>query len=634
MKIEWYLRRLKKMTFREIIKRLSESLLVFRSRIAFARNRKRPYAHFAPKGGTILLRDLPGTTLPVQWDNYRLFERSVDLTKQVDWYFSEKGAPWPQDHWATIDYRPGNPHGDIRINWELNRLQFLPAMALSDEGLAASIIDDWLRRNPYLQGPSYCSAMEVALRWISVFWAVCLFRRPVDDNLIRDIGGLAFTSGHFIESRLSTYSSAGNHLIVEAVGLFWIGKALEETDQGRLWLDRARRILWEQIPRQIHPDGVGREQSFWYLGFVLDAVLHYFLLEERSLIPEEVASRVEGAAEFLHETAPDGDAYFDYGDRDDGFVFRDGTDYQESPFPAILNVASSVFGRLDWQSSLPWAVGRHRFWTGIDCQGKVGTRAMPADDAPHSGAAPSKRGIRTFPHGGITVMKWGKGSLLFRHAPLGLEPTYAHGHADALAVLFFWGAASVLIDPGTGQYNGRQAIRNYFRSTLAHNTVQVEGRDQAEMLGPFMWRDSYAAELTLAEEGRSLVAEAAHRAYEGRFKVVHRRRVEWEGAKRVTIRDRFSCPSEAIRYTGALHLGDCKGVTREAGSVSADFEGFTLSLLFSPSVTVAVHHGSENPLVGWRSRRYGSIEPAFAITFSSTIGACPDPEVVLEINET
>lgn len=72
-------------------------------------------------------------------------------------------------------------------------------------------------------------------------------------------------------------------------------------------------------------------------------------------------------------------------------------------------------------------------------------------------------------------MKWSKGRLLFRHAQLGLEPTYGHGHADALSILFYWDNTPVLIDLGSGQYNGNQAIRNFFRSTTAHNTIEIGG---------------------------------------------------------------------------------------------------------------------------------------------------------------
>ena len=109
--------------------------------------------------------------------------------------------------------------------------------------------------------------------------------------------------------------------------------------------------------------------------------------------------------------------------------------------------------------------------------------------------------IKTYHDGGMTLMKWGKGDLLFRHARLGFGNTCGHGHADALSILFSWQNVPVLIDLGSGQYNGDQAIRNFFRSTIAHNTVEIGGKNQAKMLGPFMWEQSY--ETMLKEAGKT-----------------------------------------------------------------------------------------------------------------------------------
>jgi hypothetical protein len=40
----------------------------------------------------------------------------------------------------------------------------------------------------------------------------------------------------------------------------------------------------------------------------------------------------------------------------------------------------------------------------------------------------------------------------------------------------------VLIDLGSGQYNGNQDIRNFFRSTIAHNTVEIGEESQAKIV--------------------------------------------------------------------------------------------------------------------------------------------------------
>ena len=62
-----------------------------------------------------------------------------------------------------------------------------------------------------------------------------------------------------------------------------------------------------------------------------------------------------------------------------------------------------------------------------------------------------------------------------------------HGHADALSVKLAFGGRRWLVDAGTFCYIGPGGDRNIFRGTRAHNTLAVDGLDQAEPEGPFAW---------------------------------------------------------------------------------------------------------------------------------------------------
>jgi hypothetical protein len=469
--------------------------------------------------------------------------------------------------------------------------------------------------------------MEVALRWISIYWTVCLLRRPLDDTFRRNIDGLALASGRFIEKRLSTHSSAGNHLIIEALGLFWLGKALQKSKKGPEWLSKGRHILWEQILRQILSDGTGREQSVWYLGFVLDAFFHYLLLEDREIIPKEVLERVEKALDFIDEiTFPDG-TFFDFGDRDDGFVFRTSCDYGESPFPGLLNLGSWFFGRERWFRHLPDATTRFQFW---GCDRKQGLQPLVSRT---TGDKKREWKLMTYRDGGVTLARQGDGRLLFRHSKLGLEPTFGHGHADALSILLFWKNVPVLIDPGTGQYNGDQRIRNFFRSTIAHNTIEVEGIDQAVILGPFMWDRSYECTLNAATESPFPAVEAYHDAYKKKLGLVHVRRVEWPEPNHIEIWDRFTGPVSGLRCRGAFHIGDCQSVDRSGNRLLIGFHQFSVLLTFPDGFEVVPYRGSPDPFMGWRSTLYGKLDPNYSILYSFKCTGEKGHKTQIEIRE-
>jgi hypothetical protein len=61
--------------------------------------------------------------------------------------------------------------------------------------------------------------------------------------------------------------------------------------------------------------------------------------------------------------------------------------------------------------------------------------------------------------------------------------TGGHGHADALSIQLIVNGRPTLIDPGTFCYVCPE--RDRFRGTAAHNTLQVDGRDQSQTrMGP------------------------------------------------------------------------------------------------------------------------------------------------------
>jgi hypothetical protein len=352
------------MSVNEGFKRSLESLYIHFLRLKYSNRAKCRYAHFAGSEFELKFHVLPSALLPRDWKHYRIYDFEFDLTQLPDWYFTHNDSElrWPQHHFSRINYRPGNPHGDVRFNWELNRLQFLPTLAVSDAPLARRLISDWSEKNPFLHGPGYLASMEVALRWISIYWTACLLGDSLNSGLQQTLTGLAIASGNYIENRLSTHSSAGNHLIVETVGLFWLGKALDKYKHASRWIKKARAILGQQVVRQISADGSGREQSFWYLGFVVDALLHYLLLEDRKKISDDVWLRIEKALGFIHDlTLPDG-SFPDFGDRDDGVVFRCDDRYGETPFGGLLNIGAHFFNRPEWFRNGGIAKERLQFW--------------------------------------------------------------------------------------------------------------------------------------------------------------------------------------------------------------------------------------------------------------------------------
>jgi hypothetical protein len=103
--------------------------------------------------------------------------------------------------------------------------------------------------------------------------------------------------------------------------------------------------------------------------------------------------------------------------------------------------------------------------------------------------------------------------VVFDVGELGFGSLAAHGHADALSVLLDVNGRPLLRDSGTGSYAG-EGGREEFRGTAAHNTVEVDGTDQAKQRGPHIWGRRYTTKLEAVSLGSPLeYARATHEGY-------------------------------------------------------------------------------------------------------------------------
>lgn len=122
-----------------------------------------------------------------------------------------------------------------------------------------------------------------------------------------------------------------------------------------------------------------------------------------------------------------------------------------------------------------------------------------------------------------------------------LAPPYlpAHAHADALSFVLWADGKPVVVDPGSYAYAG--TARDLFRSTRAHNTVEIDGRDQCEFWGAF--RASFMPTVQRSPSERydaTLVLRAEHDGYERLDDpVIHERTFIWLGSEGLIVLDRL-----------------------------------------------------------------------------------------------
>ncbi len=104
--------------------------------------------------------------------------------------------------------------------------------------------------------------------------------------------------------------------------------------------------------------------------------------------------------------------------------------------------------------------------------------------------------------------------LLFDCGPHGMA-NCGHAHADALAIDVAAHGRTLLVDPGTFTYTGAREMRDWFRSSAAHNTLTVDGQSSSIPADTFSWKTITAGErLAWIEHPRFTFVVGRHRGYE------------------------------------------------------------------------------------------------------------------------
>lgn len=580
--VAWYVKRLRVMRPAEVLHRVGEQFTIRRLR---ATHEQFEPARAASLGFcTATARQLPDLPL----NDGAIFAQQDDLLAGrwpalgFDWQWQpgavcwriapDSGREWPATFFASIAYRPGNPCGDVRVAWEPARLQQLVSLAVlarrGDADVAARavrLIEDELlsftEANPPWAGIHYLSAMECGLRLLAVVHAIDMVRDRLERGaeVWSAVARLVSSHAPFIAARLSLHSSSGNHTIAECAALVYAGHLFPELPGASQWRERGLEILVAEMDRQVLPDGGSIEQAFWYLLLLADlAGLVVALLDHRNQpVPAPLREVLARARRFIAEFATCPEELPAVGDGDDGFAL--------SP---VLRLS------------------------------------FPAARARGAG--------ETFAHSGYSTARLPAGpdyEVLFDHGPLGMAPLFGHAHADALSVTLRIAGRDVLIDPGTYSYGGDLRWRAYFRSTAAHNTVTVDGLDQAQYETPFIWWRPYRCELVRCERSDDAFrALARHDGYSRLSrKVVHWRGVVLRSGCGLLIWDRLDGEGE--------HDIELRWHTK--GSVTASGGGWRLGedtvMEIGNNGSSGVLHASEEPPGGWWSPRYGVREPARTI---------------------
>ena len=451
---------------------------------------------------------------------FPLLGLTVATGPDIDWR-----KDYPNDKTSALRYMKRVPYldfeqvGDHKNIWELNRHQHLVLLAQAylltkQRDYLVEIVqqlESWFDNNRFMRGINWTSALEVAFRAISWIWIWHLVSSDMEPEFRKKFLAGLYRHSCYLERNLSIYFSPNTHLQGEAVALHALGALFPMLPGAARWKSIGAGLVREAMQKHVRGDGSHFEQSTYYHVYALDMFAFHLLLDAEA--PKEYRESLFRMAEYLNALLGAAREISCFGDDDGGRFFHPygaKTRYGRASLAVAARLLYKDFCHDDADS-----YELAHWW--------LGPAKNPKLTPPFSGSC-------IFKDAGMAAVVKGAVQLHLKYGEMPAD-SGGHSHADLLSLTVRDGAEPLLIDAGTYTYVGDPQWRDWFRGTSAHNTIVIDGLNQATPAGAFRWTDKPESEL---ESENPLTVTCRYHGY------VHRRKLVWKDSTTLIVIDEVS----------------------------------------------------------------------------------------------
>lgn len=550
----------------------------------------------------------------------------------TDWHRCElTGSRADENLIPTPDFCPPAETGELRAIWEKSRHHHTTVLALAyaltgDSRYAvgaAARIADWLGANPPQRGVNWASGLELGLRLMSWAWCYELLRPHPDWGTWFGPESPLWPSLHGHQVSLEAFGAGGpqgsddSDLLGGLAGQYVASVTWPVFPESARWQREAKQALTRAATLQFFESGVSRERGLGAHVFATEVLLLPALLGERN-----------------------GDAF------DPAYLARVARAIAVAGRLRGVDGASSHVGNVEERlsvqleprggSRVDWLLRVGRDWLGVPVPephgGRLGATLLLGDRRVPLHADPgSPNSSFAYPDAGLFVLASGAGTghpvrVLTYAGLLSSSALDGRGHTDALSFTLAVGPQAVVVAPDTSTFHTDAGWQRHFRSTAAHNTVEVDGQNQGVCIStPWTRQVGAVAQLWESwEDGARLVA--SHDGYAGLIGApVHHREFE--------LRGHFLSVTDHLAGQGhhdlRLHLHlhpDCEVHPESGHTWRVTWSGGGLRLRFDERLRVTLGVGEHNPAsgsppLGWYAPRSGVrwASPSLRATLTATL---------------
>lgn len=525
------------------------------------------------------------------------------------------GVDWPVGrHWS--EYPQFDPAlKDLKCVWEQSRFAWAYALARdfvrrgdeTEANLFWEILDEWDKQNPYGLTPQWACGQEGTFRMFAWLFAAMatLGSDSATGARLHRITELIWYTGRHVERNINyARGQKNNHALSEAASLLTIGLLFPELRRAGAWRAKGREVIETDLGRQTYSDGSYVQHSLNYHRVMLDDLLWAARLAELHDQPlsQFTLARLERALYWLIQMIePESGRVPNYGSNDGAQVLPLSTcDYVD--FRPVAQATHYLLHRErcfqpgPWDEKMLWLFGPEALDAPV--RSVLRQAAFRAD----AGGYYTFKGPRT----------WG---MVRRHSYRD-RPS----QADMLHFDLWLGSQNVLRDAGTYHYYADPPWQNYFHSTAAHNTVEIDGADQM-IKGPrflwFRWTKSRLNRFEQSADSRLAYFEGEHYGYTrlpGR--VVHRRSILRIDDTYVIVDDLLGAGEHDVALRWRLCEAEWKSDDMRWTSTLAD-ETVAIGINAPVELGATLLRGQETPTPeGWESLYYAERTPTPSIVTS------------------
>ncbi len=559
----------------------------------------------------------------------KLFDQQIPLKNKYNWHFD----PYSKLEFPKVFSKKINTRGFNNMSakhvWELNRMQFLPQIALKyrvsgDEkylNLIKDLILSWIDDNPYMIGINWYSNIELGLRLINwaITWDILDIQsitkksKNLDHFITQKWVPVIYAHCKRIRSSLSRFSSANNHLIAELAGLFIASSFWNFKESGK-WKKFSKSELEKEIIKQHSKNGINREETSGYIQYITDLFLlsWFYAGRTENSFPNQYNERLHEMFNYIFQLIDSRGNLIRYGDADDGHALFFENDDHLYNFRSLLTTGSILFREPDFKSKCSGYDCRNQLFFGNTYQ----TEFKDVDTF-----FPENVKSKFYPDEGHFFFRKSSAYkeilLHFNAAPLGYLSIAAHGHADALSYVLHVDGIPIIVDCGTYTIHTQQDFRKYFKGTLAHNTIRVDNHDQALYKGPSLWNDHYRSKVLRCNQNE--LTEEIRASHDGYVKngVIHTRSIVFNKTEnRFLIQDTLDISDGKLhQFELCHHLSPEVTIERKNNNVFLlkCSPARTTEIKTDKKLRIELIKGQRNPILGYYSSGFYSIQDTTVI---------------------